>query len=111
MSQSTNEQPQILQSYRQNIEQFLTDLRNLKKNKTMLAIARLLIVIAGSGSAWHFWGNTPAVISSILLSGIIFIFLIFRDADTTRAIENNERLILINKHELATINLNSICRI
>ena len=104
MSQSTSEQPQILQSYRQNIEQFLILLRNLKKNKTILAIARLLIVIAGSGSAWHFWGNTPAVVSAILLSGIIFIFLIFRDADTTRAIQNDERLILINKHELDTIN-------
>ena len=104
MSQSTNEQQQILQSYRKNIERALIHIRHLKKNKTILAIARLLIVVCGIGSAWYFWGNSLAVVSSILLSGIIFIFLIFRDADTTRAIQNNERLIMINKHELDTIN-------
>jgi hypothetical protein len=104
MSQSTNEQEQILQSYRQNIERFRVAVRNLKKNKTILAIARLLIVVAGVGSAWYFWGNSLAVVSAILLSGIIFIFLIFRDDDTTRGIQNNERLIKINKHELDTIN-------
>jgi MutS domain V len=104
MSQSTNEQQQILQSFRQNIERALILIRHLKKNKTILAIARLLIVVVGIGSGWYFWGNSLPVVLAILLSGIIFIFLIFRDADTTRAIQNNERLIKINNHELDTIN-------
>ena len=73
--------------------------RKLKKDKKILAVARLTTVVAGIGIVWYFWPEGSIVSSVAIIISIIFIVLVFRDADKTEAIKNHVRLIAVNKHE------------
>ncbi len=69
-----------------------------------------MTVIVGLGCIWYLWPSCRFQFLIILfITIIIFVFLIFRDADKSAAIKNHERLISINQHELDAIqqNLNS----
>jgi MutS domain V len=100
MSQQSIKKKEILQSYRQQIEQHASSIQQLKKDKKLLALTRLVTVFGGTGTAWYAWPSARFVFFFIVLFTIIFIYLVFRDADKTEALKNLERLIRINQHEL-----------
>jgi len=106
MSQSPRSQTEIIKGYQQNIQVFLSVIQKLKQNKRILSVARLITVLAGIGICWYFWPAAGVVFTVILLFLIIFIFLVFRDADKSSAINNCVRLIRVNQHELDAIRQN-----
>ena len=99
MSQPPRTQPGILKNYQDNIASHETSIQKLKKNKKILAVARLITVVAGMGIIWYFWPQAGSISSAAILISIVFIALVFKDADNTEAIKNLERLIAVNKHE------------
>jgi hypothetical protein len=100
MSQHSDTQKEILQVYRQNIERNIAVIQKLKKSKRLIALARLITVLGGVGISFYVWPITAFFFAAVILSIIIFIYLVFRDADKTAAIKNHERLIKVNCHEL-----------
>jgi MutS domain V len=106
MSQQSSSQKEILQIYRKNIELNETAIQKIKQKKSVLAIARLTVVLAALYISWYFWPSAGSVVSAIILFTIIFIFLVFHDADQTTALKNHERLIRVNRHELDAIQQN-----
>ncbi len=99
MSQPPRTQPGILKNYQDNIASQETSIQKLKKKKKILALARLITVVAGMGIIWYFWPQAGTIFLATILISIVFIALVFRDADNTEAIKNLERLIAVNKHE------------
>jgi ABC-type multidrug transport system fused ATPase/permease subunit len=106
MSQPPRSKKEIFQIYRQNIEIHETVIGKLKQSKRILAIARLAVVIAGITICWFSWPVYTIFFIALVLFAALFIFLVFRDADKTAAINNRERLISINKHELDAMQQN-----
>jgi MutS domain V len=106
MSQSPRSQPEILKKYQQNIQRLESAILRLNQNKRLLSVARLITAAAGIGICWYYWPAAGIVLSAILLFSIIFIFLVFRDADKSSAINNCQRLIRVNCHELDSMQQN-----
>jgi hypothetical protein len=100
MSQAAKSQIDIIKDYQHNIEAHKAIIGKLERRKKTLAIARLITVFCGTIFAWYFWPAAGFVFSGILLFTILFIILVFRDADKSAAIKHNKRLIRINQHEL-----------
>jgi hypothetical protein len=106
MSQSPRSQTDILKIYQHNIEVHEAIIQKLNVSKRVLAITRLLTVLIGMGIAWYFWPVAEIVVPAIVFSTIIFIYVVFRDADKTAAIKNSERLIFVNRHEIDALRKN-----
>ncbi len=103
MSQQYLKQNEILQSYHQQIEKHLAAIQQLKKDKNLLAVARFSSFLAGTVIAWYYWPAARFMFPIILITVIIFFYLVFRDSDKGSAIKNHERMIQINRHELDAI--------
>jgi hypothetical protein len=103
MSQQSIKQKEILRSYRQQIEKHQAAILQLKKDKKLLALARLFTFLAGTVMAWYYWPASRFIFPVFLLTAVIFIYLVFRDSDKGSAIKNHERMIQINRHELDAI--------
>jgi DNA mismatch repair ATPase MutS len=99
MSQSTRSPKEILNHYLNNVEVQEISIQKLKKHKRTISIFRLVTVLVATGICWYFWPDLQIFFISIGLFSIIFIYLVFRDADKTAAINNCKRRILINRHE------------
>ncbi|MDP9041671.1 MAG: hypothetical protein M3N30_06785, partial [Bacteroidota bacterium] len=69
-------------------------------------MSRLATVFAETGICWIFWPDPKIIFTSLAMLSLLFIYLIFRDADKTAAISNCERLILINRHETDALHYN-----
>jgi hypothetical protein len=78
----------------------------LERRKKALAFTRLTTVLGGAGFVWYFWPAAGLVFSGIVLFSIIFIILVFVDADKSTAINHRKRLIRINQHELDAMQQN-----
>jgi hypothetical protein len=103
MTQPFISQEEIMQTYRNIIDAHEADIRKIKKNKKWLAVARLTIVLGGVFAGWYLWPANIWVFCVGLISIVLFIFLVFRDADQTADLKNHERLILVNRHETDAI--------
>jgi MutS domain V len=108
MMQKSKTKETVLQEYHQNIDRNKLLIQKIRKERKNISVARLVAVIAGFGCCWYFWPSATPVFLVIILSGIIFTMLVFRDVDKLSAIKNYERLIIVNQHELDTIRLNLI---
>jgi hypothetical protein len=75
-------------------------IQKIKKERKIISIARLLVVVMCIVFCWYRWPSFTPIFLTIILAGIIFIVLVFRDVDKLSAIKNHERLIEINQHEL-----------
>jgi hypothetical protein len=106
MSHGSLSQNDIIKDYRHNIEIHEGLIRKLERRKKSLALARLLTAICGAGFAWYFWPAAAFIFPGILVFVIVFIMLVFRDADESAKISHHKRLILINQHELDALNQN-----
>ena len=106
MSKTTNSQKDIIQNYLFKIEQIEAAIKKIKNSKRVLSITRLIVVLAGLFLSWYFWPSFSIVSIVIIFFSILFIYLVFRYADKTSAIENHERLIRVNRHELDAIQYN-----
>jgi hypothetical protein len=106
MSQASKSQNDIMKDYQHNIEVHEATITKLERNKKTLALARLFTATGGAGFGWFFWPAAGIILSGILVLIIIFIFLVFRDADLSSAISHHKRLILINQHELDALQQN-----
>ena len=93
----------IILKYQQNIQGCQSRIQIFKKTKKWIAIGRLTTVLAGTLISWWVWPSPGAVTTTILLFTCILIFLVFRDTDLAASIAHEERLILVNQHELNTI--------
>ena len=109
MSHPFRSKKEIILAYQQNIHHHSQLIKKLKKEKNLIAFARLATVLAGFAVSWYLWPLTIAFSASVIIFSVILIFLIFRDADKSAEIKNRERLIRINEHEIdaLTLNLNS----
>jgi DNA mismatch repair ATPase MutS len=99
MSHSTGIREKILGKYHQQIQEHAFAIRQMKKEKKWIAIARLMSTVVGLGAAWYFWPASVPVICAIGLSTISLTYFIFLDTNKTLAIKNRERLIQVNRHE------------
>jgi len=106
MSQSTRSHIEIIKVYQHNIEVHEAIIGKLERRKRSLAIARLITVLGGAATAWYFWPAAGFAFSGIILFSIIFIMLVFADADKSTAISHRKRLIQINQHELDAMQQN-----
>lgn len=106
MFQESNTYIDITKDYQHNIEGQEAIIRKLERRKKTLAIIRLVTVLAGAGFVWYFWPAAGLVFSGIVLFTILFIFLVFSDADTSASISHRKRLIQINRHELDAMQQN-----
>jgi phosphatidylglycerophosphatase A len=106
MIQSSSTHIDIVKDYQHNIEVHETIIGKLERMKKSLAFARLMTVLGGAGFVWYFWPATGIVLLSIVLFSIIFVILVFVDADKSTAIDHRKRLILINQHELDAMQQN-----
>ncbi|HXB28902.1 MAG TPA: hypothetical protein VNW49_03735 [Puia sp.] len=106
MSKNSNSQKEIIQKYQFTIAQIDIAILKLKKSKRVLSITRLIVVLAALYLSWYFWPSFSIISIIILLTSILFIYLVFRYSDKTSEIENHERLILVNRHELDAIQYN-----
>jgi DNA mismatch repair ATPase MutS len=106
MSQANQSQIDIILSYQQNLAFHGNVINKLERRKKTLAITRLVAVIAGISYTWYFWPAAGFVFPGILLFSIIFIYLVFSDADKSTAINLHKRLIRVNQHELDAIQQN-----
>ena len=99
MSQPTVRRQEIIQKYKQNIQEHESAIRKLKAEKKWIAVARLISALAGFGLGWYCWPLTFPVICVILLCVFSLTYFIFLDTDKSLAIGNLERLMLVNRHE------------
>src|ERR1700681_1465643 len=106
MSHSPKSHREILNNYQHIIEIHDTSVQKLKKDKRVISISRLITVFTGIGVCWYFWPDSRIILTSTVLFSIAFILLVFRDADKTAAINNCERLIRINRHEMDAMQQN-----
>jgi len=106
MSQSSRSHIDITKGYQHNIEVHKVIIGKLERIKKSLAIARLITVLGGATFAWYFCPSAGFVFSGIILFSIIFIILVFADADKSTTISHRKRLIQINQHELDAMQQN-----
>ena len=106
MIKASNTHIDIIKDYQHNIEVHETIIRKLERRKKSLAITRLVTVLGGTGFVWYFWPAAGFVFSGIVLFSIVFIILVFVDADKSTAINHRKRLIQINRHELDAMQQN-----
>jgi hypothetical protein len=99
MSQPIRSHIEILENYQRNIALYEASIRKSRKEKKIISVSRLATVFAETGICWIFWPDPKIIFTSLAMLSLLFIYLIFRDADKTAAISNYERLILINRHE------------
>jgi hypothetical protein len=99
MSHSVLLQSEIINHYRHNIQVQESSILKLKRHKTILSMARLIIAGTGMGVCWYFWPSFYIVFTALVAFSAIFIFLVFQDSDKTAAIRKLEFLRLVNKHE------------
>lgn len=100
MIQNLRTQDTIFRTYQQNIDRNKSVIQKIKNERKNISIARFSSVIIGLGCSWYMWPSLLPVLFIIILSGIVFTALIFRDVDKLAAIKNHERLIRVNQHEL-----------
>jgi MutS domain V len=106
MIQASNSHIDIIKDYQHNIEVHKDIIGKLERRKKALAFTRLTTVLGGAGFVWYFWPAAGYVFSGIVLFSIIFIILVFVDADKSTAINHRKRLIRINQHELDAMQQN-----
>jgi hypothetical protein len=106
MIQASNAHIDIIKDYQHNIEVHEVIIGKLERRKKALAFIRLTTVLGGAGFVWYFWPAAGFVFSGIVLFSIIFIILVFVDADKSTAINHRKRLIRINQHELDAMQQN-----
>ena len=106
MSHQPRTQDVISGIYLSNIKSHQFSIQKLKQQKKVLSILRLITVLCGIATSWFFWPASPLVFAAILTFSIILIFLVFRDSDKTSELQNQERLIRVNQHELDAIQQN-----
>jgi Ca2+/Na+ antiporter len=106
MSKTSDSQKDILHKYQFTIKQIEAAIQKLKKSKRVLSIARLIVVLTGLYLSWFLWPSFSIVVIVLVLFSILFIYLVFRYADKTAEIENHERLIRVNQHELDAMQYN-----
>ncbi len=106
MIQAFNTHIDIIKDYQHNIEVHKAIIVKLDRTKKLLAFARLITVLGGAGFVWYFWPAAGLVFVGIVLFSIIFIILVFKDADKSMAISHSKRLIRINQHELDAMQQN-----
>jgi len=103
MSHHSKSREEILLVYKHNIREQDECIRKLRKEKKIIAVARLIVAVAGITVSWYFWPHTTPFLSAFILFSALMIYLVFRDADKTADIRNRERLIRINEHEISAI--------
>jgi ABC-type multidrug transport system fused ATPase/permease subunit len=103
MSAYINPENKIILVYEKNILHQDTNIKKQKKEKNFISVARLVTVLAAIAVNWWLWPRTELFIFAVILFLGVLVFLIFRDADKTADIQNRERLILINRHEIAIL--------
>ncbi len=103
MSKHSRTREEILLVYKHNILQQAGFIKKLKKEKKIIAAARLVVAITGISVCWYFWPLAIPFVSSLIFFSAWMIFLVFRDADKTAEIRSRERLIRINEHEISSM--------
>jgi DNA mismatch repair ATPase MutS len=106
MSKTSDSQKDIIHKYQFTIKQIEAAIQKLKKSKRVLSIARLIVVLTGLYFCWFLWPSFSIIGIVLVLFSILFIYLVFRYADKTAEIENHERLIRVNQHELDAMQYN-----
>jgi membrane protein YdbS with pleckstrin-like domain len=88
--------------YIEHIAQLNDQLLSLKKRKNNLAWARLLILVAGVAITWYFLNYSAYVLAITLAVALlsIYIRLVILYVNNRLKMENLERLVQINKHEI-----------
>ncbi len=105
MIQIMRSKENTIQEYQQNIAHNRLVIQKIKKERKIISTSRLLAVIFCIVFSWYLWPSIMPIFLTIILAGIIFIVLVFRDVDKLSALKNHERLIEINQHELNVIDL------
>ncbi len=92
--------------YNTQIEKYRTQLHAASRKLGLSSLLRLLIFLAVAYAVYAFWGNSTAVIASILVGIAIFILLVSRHSDLRYERDKFRELIRINETELEVLKRN-----
>jgi len=92
--------------YQTQIKAHKTDLSKIKGQLIQSSILRLLIFLAIASAIYFFFGNTPAVLISLLVGIIVFLFLVSRHSNLQYKRDYLSQLIAINEIEIEVQNRN-----
>lgn len=97
----------VLDFYEKNIDLFNASIKKLNQKKRLIAILRFLVVIVLSILINQLWKKESGIILAVALPGVaLFLFLVSKYTDCINSIQNLERLVQINQHEIDVINQN-----
>ncbi len=100
MTTRPDQKAAIIQGYQGNIRRQQLFIQKKKKIKSVLAVARLVMVLLATGLIYHFWPAAGPSFLSALICIVALMLLVFIDAGKTDQIKNHERLIRINQHDI-----------
>lgn len=92
--------------YNAQIEKYRTHLSTASRKLSLSSLLRLLVFLALAYAVYAFWGNTTAVVASLLIGIALFVFLVSRHSDLRYERDKFRELIQINETELEVLKRN-----
>ena len=103
MTQPLRTRKEIIAVYQSNINFHSARIQQIKRRKEILAVARLVTVIAGIALCYYLGPIPSRMILPAAVSILLFSFLVIRDTVQNTMRKESDRLIVINRHELDMI--------
>lgn len=94
----------LISFYTSKIEEFNTQLSKIKKTLFASSMLRLVVFVIAVFAGYFFRNNNQIVIGVILLTIILFVFLVSRHADLKYKRDKLKALISINENEIKILN-------
>ncbi len=94
----------LIAFYRNLISRHTSELSHIKKLSLASSILRLLVFLGALTGVYFFLGNNKVVIGIVLLTIVIFVYLVSRHADLANKKDKILALIKINETELKVLN-------
>jgi hypothetical protein len=92
--------------YKSQIEKYRTHLHAASRKLGVSSLLRFLVFLAIVFLVYTFWGNTTAIVASLLIGIAIFVFLVSRHSDLRYERDKFRELITINETELQVLKRN-----
>lgn len=92
------------QFYNAQIDKYRTHLHAASRKLGLSSLLRFLVFLAIVYLIYAFWGDTTAIVASLLIGMAIFIFLVSRHSDLKYERDKFRELIRINETELEVLN-------
>ncbi|WP_029034122.1 MutS-related protein [Salinimicrobium terrae] len=92
--------------YKAQIDKYRTHLHAASRKLGLSSLLRFFVFLAMAYAVYAFWGNTTAVVASLLVGITIFVFLVSRHSDLRYERDKFRELIRISETELEVLKRN-----